>query len=262
MKLIRTDKPDMGIPLDVTKKRGIVGAWAFNEQAGGIAHDLSGKGNDGSFVNMGSENWAFGGIEVNKVAGDEYVNITNDVSSWLSYAAGSIVCVFTPAITASSDYLLGHLGSGDSILISTASGEKLTFEHRADFGTAHVITTTNTISVGRESIVIVTWDVAAQENSIELDGIRVLENDAISVPAAFSGTFKIGAGITSLVYHGLIDLVIVYDYALNASERAALRANPWQKWNPILIPFGVAAVGISMPIVMQQMDHFNGGAFL
>ena len=65
-------------------------------------------------------------------------------------------------------------------------------------------------------------------------------------------------------FKGLLDNVMVYNYALDESKIMDLAQNPWAAFykRSYASLFAAPAVGISMPIVMQQMDHLNGGTFL
>lgn len=99
------------------------------------------------------------------------------------------------------------------------------------------------------------------DNILYVDGIERHRVSSVGIRGSIDPeTFSISS--YSNVLHGDLSRIMIWDRALSSSDAVQLcfdlACMVERGINPAM--FYVPAVGISMPLLMQQMNHFNGGA--
>jgi len=105
--------------------------------------------------------------------------------------------------------------------------------------------------------------VAVNKNSFYVDGQDVgISASPGTIGNVTDPVLRIGsAPEAGLNYDGLIYYIYCYNRVLSVDEIAWLHREPYAMFEDYINPavFYISAGGISMPIVMQQMNQFNGG---
>ena len=240
---------------------GLVAYYLMNEGAGSIVQDLSGNGNNGVFV--ANPLWVYGQSGPAIDFSDDAINV-GDV---LGTEAGvTIVCKFRWDGGGNSYNRIIDSYPGPSIVLNSPTGI-LGFYGKIS-GVTKDLSWTTAIAVSGETA---TWAFRLGNNLQECYKNGVLVDGALSA-ATGEGTYDDNGAVNMYIgnresdmgrdYDGLIEYVYVYNRALSAGEILQLSRKPFcQLAQPRLIvnvPVAVSG-GINMPLVMQQMNQFNGG---
>lgn len=232
----RTEKPDIGIPLDLDNPltEGILVDYAFNEGAGGKAYDGR-NGNDGQWNGTG-EHWNAGAAQF---SGDDYISVAAPAGSDLDALTQFTVVADVFATT------------GDSMIVqrfewNTASPTDLQFYIEADadlrFFLSNRILLWPGFTLNKRHFLVFTYDGVTMK--IYSDGILRAEVGEADVAQSTSEPWLIGVdsdatggGSLGNYYTGLMDQILIYNRALTEADIVALSINSWQRFQPELIPF-------------------------
>jgi outer membrane lipoprotein-sorting protein len=194
----------------------LVGWWKFDESTGTIASDSSGNGNNGAL--KGNPVWkpqggkTGGAIELGGKG--DYVEISNESAFDIT---GQITVSAWVNITDVPQEWTGIVTKGDSAWRLSTSFAKNIFH----FGVSSrdYINGTTTVDSGQWHNVVCVYD--GQKMSIYVDG----KPDVISMPLTVpigTNNFPVCIGenieLKGRCFHGLIDDVRIYDYALSENE--------------------------------------------
>lgn len=261
-------KPPLGVSLDPTKTDGSALFLAFNEAGGGTAYDLSGNGNHAA---VAGATWdtGLGGQGLGIDANGERVTVP-DFNYDFRNGAWTLLLYLQIRDTDADRYGWwceygnmtdhGHWRFGQKQ--SFGATKNIAWEYylfgitRVDFGDVWP-------GPGVYTIVLVKHPSVTADLDLYINGDFIGNGtNANSITLVNATYYVVGTSGDDEQDHIQYQHRL-YNRALTSSEIAFISANPWAIFQPQLIPFAAAApVGISVPVVMQQMDHFNGGAFL
>lgn len=194
----------------------LIGWWKFDESSGSNALDSSGNGNNGTL--RGNPQWR---PQAGKIGGaielsgkDDYVEISNESAFDIN---GQITVSAWVNITDVPQEWTGIVTKGDSAWRVSTSLAKNVFH----FGVSSqdYIHGLNAVDSGQWHNVVCVYD--GQKFSIYIDG----KPDVISMPLAVpigTNDFPVCIGenleVKGRCFNGLIDDVLIYDYALSENE--------------------------------------------
>jgi len=255
-------KPNLGLPIS----RGIVGLWLFNEGSGGQVFDLSGNENTGLFgAGATSPIWApgkFGSaisfdggdyVEINDTYYDSGTHTQITVSIWC-YSTGFILNEVTIARNNLKPF---------AIQITSVSGGNANFKTSVQTdGTGYIQSTTTgyPLLANQWNNVVLRYD--GTTCKAFLNGQQVATKNGtgnLSTDAACN--IYIGSYRTNLYFFtGLLDLPIIYNRALSASEIALLYREPFCMFerDPIEL-WSAATLGVAPPTGMAGAMTTNTG---
>lgn len=260
-------KPPLGWPLDYDS--GLVpeaGYWLSNEGSGSKVADLSGNGRTGILQEQAVFTASkFGSGILCDGVGDG-IRVSADFGLTNQYTF--VVWVYsTDWKTGDEDDIISDWADSDTILLrfdTSISPDKIEFYSKLGTGG-------DTVYGGafNDTLLLThTW----YQIATVIDGsfMRLYVNDiASSTTVAVAGTFKSGTNTIDFGFGGdedwtgTFDHILFYNRGLSASEIAQLYSKPFCMFKDpaeIALLGGYQAVaGINMPLVMQQMNHFNGG---
>lgn len=256
--------------------RGIVGLWSpFLGPTGGTLRDWSGNGKHGVLTGYtaGETSWTAGAL--NLPGTNEFVDLgVGTIGGLLDGHPGFTMFSWFRAISRGDTEALGlYFRIADGVTggsMEWLNTNEFRFGARSQTADAFqvFVTVGENFELGRWYFIAGVADFLSDTMTIYVDGIEVLSSGATFGSSVFidgahsASTDTIGVRVAFA--HAQFRLVGLYNRPLIAAEVAQLAVSPWHLHEPITSPLGVAAApaGISIPVVMQQMDHFNGGAFL
>ena len=206
------------VSADINDCSNVVGLYHFD----GDADDSSGNGNNGTVIGaisnpVGRVNGAFDFDGV-----DDSIKIENDVNTYLNMTQGSISLWYKPNGYIKNSRLFSFEQGGDSLYLYLSQGKILYAMHGSDSATPYAISTSiQDTRIDKDwHHIVYTWDVNGGPETLSLtfDGTRIIDNDIISTPTAYSGFAYIGSINGGYVFNGSIDEVIIYDRVLNSTE--------------------------------------------
>jgi len=245
-------QPPIGTPLNLAHplNRGLVGYWPFNEREGNSQRDLSGKGNNGSTVNMFMplSNYTGGkfGSAMRFDGVDDYLFIRDAPS--LSFGDGVNDMPFSISMWLKADSFSANWRwlfnkRGDSInveyqLILTSTGQLYMGLYSGGGNSVFMGTTSNqVIRLNTWHNIVYTYD-GSKTNAGQqfyIDGVlstKTVEN--IGVYAAMQdGTANLHIGIRAWDYAsnsrfvGVMEQVRLYNRSLSALEAQQLYTDPF-----------------------------------
>ncbi len=232
-------KPVRGIRLNKSHPlaRGLVGYWLLNEGSGNKVGDLSGNGNTGTFTGT-APSWSSGkfGSAVLLPSTDEYIDVgtqiitqTNNVSfgawfNWSGTTGSNQVIILNGATDAAGGYaLILRATSSDYVVIQN--------------GGVGIAVSNFKPTVGVWYYVIAVRDTGTWK--LYVNGIQKTL-DANPIPNTPDGITRIGANqVPAEFFNGLIDIPMIHNRALPASEIALLHREPFcmlaKAWRPRFI---------------------------
>lgn len=239
-------KPPMGVPLDPGNKlnENIFADFPLNEGGGNIVHDASGLGNNGVF--SGDTSWVsekFGHALVLDGAND-YITIANSKD----FAATGLTAIIWFKRTQSGvQVILSQQdggGTGRNWLRLDTDNTFTTILGGVELD-SNVVCLINTWYQGA-----VTYDAATDIIALYLNGNFLTSK--IDAMESAAGDLLIGVSKTLAAdFQGNIDNPVLYDRPLLREEITELYINSWQRYQPQIIPLGVAAPDVFVPQVIM-----------
>lgn len=250
------NKPIPGSLVDYSHPfcRGRVGHWLFNERAGGMVRDLCGNRNNGTWAGTG-DHWSSSAGQFNGIS--DCVSCPSGMTrdpmtiAWVMYGKSyDVRVIFMDRSTFNgSDGIeiwtdgtnLGVRGAGSTLLYCAADWWE-------EWVHACVVYNGTTATIYRNG---------------KYGASGTVGQVAVSSFPMYFGRY--GGG--GYYFNGLISEVSIYNRAFSAGEVSLLFLNSltarYEEF-PNLGPrsFYISAAGISLPVVMLQHDHFDGGAVL
>ena len=266
-------KPPLGWPLDYNS--GLVpnaGFWPMQEGSGNKVFDLSGNGNNGTLIS--ALTWVLGeyGPAINFPGSDDYINVGSGASIDVSTNNFTIVIYGKSVDDTKGQAMLATRSS-----IANNPGYNFWWEGQTGDGrlTLSLDDAVNALSVSGTDHKLVT-NVNAQYAVVvsRVAGLAqfyingVVDSTAKDISVV---TGSLTAGDTwigdrplgSREFFGVLDHAMLYMRILSASEIALLYREPFCMFKDpaeiALLGGYQAAAGINMPLLMQQMNQFNGG---
>lgn len=252
--------------------KGLVGAWIMNEGAGNKIYDASGNGNDG-VLTSGAR--FLPGLVTDYDGDNDFVELGSIASNNPLACAGRNVTIATRCLIKQGDVLqrIFDKSSGGSGLngFYLAGAGSQPGEHRP------------AIQLSSQGYYETTADVYDWGEMFDLVGVIRASSYEIWVNGSKrSGTSSGGSGGTAPAVttnarigtwnhsterelKGQLEYVYVYNRGLIPAEIQSLHVNPYQMWpDPAIWMVGTLAPpgGSIVPIIMQAMNQFNGGAAL
>jgi hypothetical protein len=193
--------------------QGLVGWWQFTEGEGNIAHDYSGKGNNGTLVNNPTWTKAFNG------AGALSFNAANSQYVWLGSPASLQVTSISVASwfkTTSSQPMDIYRWLYNGVELGLNQGNVQFFFF--DSNKQYTVTSPSTYNDGSWHQAVGTYD--GTNVKLYVDGVLVATRAITDTIFYGSGGAAIGreGAIASNYFNGLIADVRIYNYALPPSE--------------------------------------------
>lgn len=230
---------------------GLVAYWSFNEGTSTIAHDYSGKGNNGVLTNFSSpassiSGWANGkrGYGLNFDSSDDMVRVASSsslsnlsastYSVWIyprSEGRNSRGGIFNKVSTAGSSNGGQEFEFGNAGLDGVDRTNALAFFVPYSGTSLLRITSDNSIKMGKWQHVVLTWDgsTSASNVHIYIDGVEASyqkSQDAVGTRNDDTNHgLSIGVGqyvITQNPFDGVMDEFRIYNRVLSSSEIATL----------------------------------------
>ena len=249
----------MGWPLDLSEpiNRGLVGYWYMPEGSGNKVFDLSGNGRTGIFAaGAASPSWASGkfGSTLGFDGGDYVSCGFVDIGNLLTYS----ISVWIKGPSGPFDYFLSLGNSGNNtpyIRFAVWDDDKVVFSHNDDVGTSAGMNGVGpSVNDGAwHNIIVVRYK--ANLFSLFVDGIWIADSTnspgVTTLDLTTIGAFR-RIGVSNH-YIGLIDIPIIYNRVLSASEITLFYRFPFYGFlNPDEIPvldqyYTVTAGGIMTP---------------
>lgn len=267
------NKPPLGTPLipGHPHRDGLIGWWPMLEGAGGTVYDYSGKGNHGTLTNMASpptstSGWGAGkfGVAPSYDALDDYITIPDTdelelLGNHLTLSAWIYQTVLAPLGPPTDLFVIMKEYVGTYKYAIGPAQDKFVFALYNGVVNPFVYAGTQVLNVWRH--LAGTWDGATLR--FYIDGIFIDDAAAAIALVGSAGNVAIGRRDTTGPYFGgIIDDVRIYNVPLTQKEIQDIMYNPFAAFQKRTYASLFVAPGISMPIVMQQMDQYNGGAVL
>ena len=261
-------KPPMGAILNphLAINRGLVLDMIMWEGAGGKVFDLSGNGIDLSFTN--SPVWSkssLGSCVLFDDGSSQYAVSTN--TSVTDYPLTMVAWFISDDDTATQTVMsISDAADNDHqdalLLWGSVAGDYVGAETRA--GGAWVGPKTTVPFVANQLHCIAGVFRSTTSREVYLDGGNKVTDTGEAIPTART---RIGIGALtdinpSAYMSGKVVFALLYNRALSASEIAQLYREPFCgfRWpNIVELAAYVAAGGMNMPLLMQQMGQFDGG---
>lgn len=191
---------------------GLIGHWAFDDEAGTTATDHSGNGNHGTLTN--SPTWATGkragALAFN--GGTAYVSIP---TAGASASAGTISFWAKSSDAAHSGYLVNTVGTNERIYLGWSNSSIYMLMGSG----ANTIATAFNVSTGAWHHVTGTW--SGTSGTLYVDG-QLVGSGSFTALASVLNPMYVGGFAGSQGFNGTIDDVRIYSRALSASEAATL----------------------------------------
>jgi len=239
-------KSPLGTPINFAHPlaKGLVGCWLMNEGSGNKIYDLSGNGNDGTFVNHTA--WVPGrtGPALTFDGVDDHVVVPNKaslnpisaltISVWVNQKATSV------GQSANISNIAGKTSSSYGYELRLTS-DVLYFliEQGGWIGLSG-----NTLNLNQWYHIVGTYDKSNMKLFVDGGLVNSLAESAdIRVD---TGSFYVGSRTASARYfNGLIDDVRIYNRALSEQEVQQLYLNPYAMFEqyPVWRDYVAAAVG-------------------
>lgn len=264
--LPRTEKPDIGIPLDWsnTLNEGLVLEMPFNEDAGGVVADLSGYGNDGT---LSGPTWGPGkdGPALIFDGTSNRIIVDRNNSLLLTGTLSFVAWVRTFDIATTAQHLVGFYDSsnpypGWGVMYNRLGNQKL--EYWSGTKGSWVISTTGIDDTEWHHVAVI----VGPDESVYFYFDGVFSNSvATNFPNAYSGTACIAARSDGDDgFKGQISNVSINNRALTAAEIQQLCQNTWQRYQPRSIPYAaaVAAVHAGRLVNARRLKSKVGGGLV
>lgn len=249
LEIPRIQKPPLGVPLDPAKTSDFLGFWPFNENGGGRAYNSLGRFRG----DMDGLSWVADYIDFPGSGVNNEIDFGGSINSLI---VDPVTILIGLNIAASGDVVFMNreaFNGAEGIEIFTNTNDVAI---RGSGGTA-VTTTPNVTPYGTWHDLAFVFDGAV--GSIYIDG-RLNVSGAIEAVTASAQNYcylgRYGAAVGTAPFLGKMKYCVIVSRTLSASEIADFAANPWQSYQPILLPFAAAApVGVAMPIISRNGIH-------
>lgn len=237
--------------------RGLVGAWCpfLGNTGPDFLRDMSGRHNTGIWNGTGNR-WGLGP--------DGPVAIFNGTDDYLSCGNSSILELDSKAIVLwiktsdSKGGMVDRLQNGGAfggftfMVGATSPGKPQYFDTGCSWETSNT-----RVDDGEWNCVGLT--IGAGNGTFYLNGSA----DGTFVgafPGAYTGSLLIAQSYSSFELAVEIGQVLIYNRGLSMSEMLTLYRTPHLTWEVDYTPYArVAVAAASMPVIMQQMNQFDGG---
>ena len=197
---------------------GLVVGLAFNEGAGGVAHDISGYGNHGT---LSGATW---------VAGGRYGKALsfNGTSSWVtipnSLSIGALATVTleawvypTSAINGWRDVIMKERAGGAAFYLCANNADSMQSAGGIDSGSEQVVRGGTVLTTNVWTHLAMTYDGKAER--LYVNGVQVSMTAATGNPISSTYALRIGGdSIWGEFFNGYIDEVRVYNRAVAAAQ--------------------------------------------
>jgi len=272
-------KPPLGAQIEY-KVPGLVGCWLMNERSSGKVFDLSGHGNDGTHAGVIWQPGQYGPSCYYDGSNDKTTIADADI---LSFGDGVADCPFSIVLSvkkrteAYAVVLSKSENTADvEYLIRINADEQIGFFLYDDSSAVHLDITSadGAVTVDEWTHLAFTYDGSGSQN-----GAYIYKNGAdVTSTRGTTGTYTAMHNEASPVYFGVyipssasvlwgninLEYVSFFKCVLTPSEITRLYREPFWMFEQEPIELwaaasGAAPAGISMPLVMQQMNHFSGG---
>jgi len=234
-----------------------VGLWVKNENSGSIVNDLSGNGNNGTIVGAVWKPGKFGCAIENDDSTAKYIQIASPFGTTrTSWTVVVWVMMYSlPSVTGDASIL----GMEESL-----NGPAIYTNDSTDTFTLY---TGSAVHDTGKSVAVYTWyqiAVATDDNQTTVkfyvNGRLEYTNSSFQWDDSADPWYFLNWSGGYKPWNGLIDNAAIFSRTLPARQIAYLSRNPF----PWFIEDEVSHLylpptGISMPLLMQQMNHFNGG---
>lgn len=247
-----------------------VGAWPFWEGAGRRALDYSGHGNHGSLESTTS--WTADGLSFNGTG--DYVSILDDNSLDLTTEFTISMWIYRNVDSGSYERIIFKSDKNGAELRDWTYGFQImntddlqVIITDASNNSIHLIGNA-TINLGQLYHILATKN--STEFAIYIDGnldnsgitSGIMADCSISThPLEFGRLGTAGANYYS--FNGIINNAGIFNTALSAAQVKYLSNNPYFMYQIPEEMYGyvAAAAGISIPLLMQQMNQYDGGTY-
>ena len=232
-------KPNLGHPL----AKGLVGYWLMNEGTGDVVQDLSGNGNTGVITGAVWDGGKFGSCL-------KFVNDTDTVTittKGFNTSAGTISMWANPSGFAANTYLFSHYNSGNRIYIySSATGSLF-----VRMGSTTAADTGKDLVLFKWSHIALSWD--GTNYYVYLDGLLIYTNTYADLTTLTTVAYISILNGVNQAWQGKVDLPMVYNRALSASEVQQLYREPLHTFERDDFALWTGAMGGEMPSVYDSI---------
>ena len=246
--------------------KGLVGCWLFNEGAGSLANDISGKGNHGTLTNMSPnvQGSGWGGSQFGGGLGfdstNDYVDTISNIG--ISGAASRTISLWMKAGDKNDSQYGQNMVAWGACDTGNFNGIMFDAYDYADEGIKmsswgyELNGTANTITRGQWHHITAKYDGTAMY--IYIDGI--LDVSGNKTMNTTDGPVRFGHVLACDSYgrnfKGSIDSACIYNRALSAVEIKTLYLDPFcnmmiRRPSGLYVP---SAAGLSIPVAMH---HYN-----
>jgi len=215
--IVQSDKTGYDINFELTqnKQEEIVGDWHFDENAGAVAYDSSGYGNQGT---INGATWADGKYNpaLNFDGNNDYVEVSHSSSLNISGSQITLEAWIKANALPSSGERWQILGKADAYALQIADGGG--GKARVWLGplTNSVQTDASEISIGEWYHLVGVYDSSSVK--IYINGVLKKEVSKTGNQATSSSNLIIGARIPGGYFNGIIDEARIYNRALSGTE--------------------------------------------
>jgi len=263
-------KPPLGTTINkaIAKQLCLSSLWLENEGAGNSISDLSGNNPVGVFV--GNPVWKVDNQGYTIDFSDDAINIGGNIYDRCASELTIIVKLKWDGVANTYAMIIDKY-PGVSIYKYPTLQESLCFYGKIG-GTGYDVRWVSAKVVSGEEAV---WALRLGNGFQECYKNGKL-SDAALAGGPYAGNYDIGTGVNAYIgnsasdmardWSGLISYMMIFNRALTAFEIAHLYREPFYMFRDsneaAILGSYVTAGGISIPLVMQQMDQFNGGVMV
>jgi len=249
-------KPRLGTPLKKGHRlsKGLIGCWLFNEGGGQSANDLSGNNHVVTFAHApGNVPGLFGPAKEFDGAND-YGSIPAAVADRIEQANAFTISAWVYNSNLAQDgTVVGQWKSGESQFLlwmdagGAADGYALIVSDSAA-GTTRTSTDSANAIADKWQHVVATWD--GTTVAVYVDGVLSNSNSGARTIRSAANTIGIASdegGVAARCFPGIIDHVMIFDWALTGGEVAEIHREQFPMFGPGLIELwaGTAAGPVS-----------------
>lgn len=223
-------KPNFSHPL----AKGLVGCWLFNEGAGGVVHDLSGNGNNGTFV--GTPTWESGPL----LSFNNFDRILISQNSGFDFGLNDFtVSVWFKTTTTSTqeNRILAKYTGGDG---SKYWGFLTGSAENTNFYAQNVISSNYPVWDNKWHHLVGTRENNGTKTFLYIDGFLRASGTIAAVDLTWTAPFNIGSFGDYYVndFRGKLDAVCIWNRSLSANEDALLYREPYAMFDDQVIIYG------------------------
>jgi hypothetical protein len=247
-------KPSPGVQINWAhpSARGLVSCWLMNEGAGSVVQDLVLFRNNGLLL---GPNWITEGLGFDGVV--DYVTLDNNTLADITTGDITIVMLINPTTLPADTKaaMLAHkrdgINAGYMLFLRNVSGQ-VRVQGLIEDTLGNVAQTLNTgQTISASSLVMATMIIDRENdllktyhNTILVESVDITTvTGSLTNPNTFTVADDVGELAFGVPYHGLIQIVLIYNRALSADEVKEVTRNPyamfhqqqaWLYWSPAL----------------------------